>query len=372
MPGKESSHPSAEAATLGIDRIVADPGLDGSPLVRRVRDRLPRVPFRVLGEGEPPPGGGALYLKRYLGRFLRFCPGTHAYNCCGYRIVHIGESCPLDCSYCVLKAYFRDSALKVWANQEDLFRELEEELGSHPDRLYRAGTGEFTDSLALEGVTGYTRDLLSFLAGFPNICLELKTKTADLSWMDAARRPDRVLPAWSLNAPEVVEGQEGGVAGLEARLSAARECARRGFRVCLHFDPVIYYPGWQRGYAEAADMIFDYLRPRDIAYLSLGSFRGMPELKRSIARNRPDSASLFHGEFVRGLDGKMRLLRPLRVRQLSFLAGRLRRRGLEDQLYLCMESDEVWRSVLGRTPGEMGGLARHLLQRAFGPDLVAQ
>jgi spore photoproduct lyase len=98
----------------------------------------------------------------------------------------------------------------------------------------------------------------------------------------------------------------------------------------------------------------------------------MPELKRSIARNRPDSASLFHGEFVRGLDGKMRLLRPLRVRQLSFLAGRLRRRGLEDQLYLCMESDEVWRSVLGRTPGEMGGLARHLLQRAFGPDLVAQ
>jgi spore photoproduct lyase len=359
---------------LGVERIVADPGLSGAPLVRRVRRRLPHASFRVLAEDEEPPassGGGVLHLKRYLGRFLRFCPGTSAYNCCGYRILHIGENCPLACSYCVLKTYFRDGALKVWANQEDLFRELEKELRARPERLYRAGTGEFTDSLALEGVTGYTRDLLSFLSHYPNVCLELKTKTADLSWIDAAHRPDRVLPAWSLNAPDVVSGEERGTAGLEQRLSAARECARNGFRICLHFDPVIYYPGWERGYARAADMIFDYLRPKDIAYLSLGSFRGMPELKGYIARNWPQSGYIHYGEFVRGLDGKMRLVRPLRARQLSFLAGRLRRFGLDEQLYLCMESDEVWRSVLGRTPGEMGGLARHLLRRTFGPDLVA-
>ena len=354
----------------GISRIVMDEAVAHTPIARRVRDKLPHLTPETLADGESLTPGldreDILYLKRYKGRFLRHCPGTSHYRCCGYQIIHIGENCPLRCSYCILQAYFQDRVLKVWANQDDLWAELERAFESAPGRRYRVGTGEFTDSLVLEALTGYSRDLVGFLGRFPQVCLELKSKVVDLSWMDAVRDPSRVLPAWSMNAPFIVEREEQGqCAGLEERLAAARRCAEAGFRVCLHFDPVIHFPGWQEGYARTVEMIFDHLRPENIAYVSMGSFRHMPDLKRCISENFPQS-SYIYGEFVTGIDGKQRLLRPLRVEQLSFLADRLKGGGLDRQLYLCMESDEVWRAVLGRTPEDLGGLYRHLMARAFG------
>lgn len=353
-----------------IEAIVADAAVAATPLARRVRERLPGLPFRVLGEGEKPGAAGPgqlLYLKYYRGRFFKFCPGTSHYRCCAYRIAHIGENCPLSCTYCILQVYFQDRVLKVWANQEDLFGELGRIAAAAPGKRFRVGTGEFTDSLALEAVTGMSRDLVDFLGSCDNVCLELKSKVVDLSWMEAVRRPDRVLPAWSLNSPQVHAAQERGTASLEDRLAAARECAGLGFRVCLHFDPVILHPGWEAGYARTVEMLFDYLRPEQLAYLSLGSFRSMPRLFEIIAQSHPQ-ATYIHDEYVPGLDGKLRLLRPLRVRQLRYLAGLLQAGGLRRQLYLCMESDQVWQAVLGTTPGRLGGLGRLLMDRAFGTD----
>lgn len=354
----------------GISRVVVDEAVLDTPIARRVREKLPHLHPEILAEGQTLTPGLArediLYLKQYRGRFLRHCPGTSHYRCCGYQIIHIGENCPLRCSYCILQAYFQDRVLKVWANQDDLWTELDQAFAAHPGRRYRVGTGEFTDSLVLEALTGFSRDLVAFLGRYPQVCLELKSKVVDLSWMDAVRDPSRVLPAWSMNAPFIVDQEEQGeCASLEERLIAARTCAQAGFRVCLHFDPVIHFPGWQDGYARTVEMIFDHLRPSQIAYVSMGSFRHMPDLKRCISENFPQSAYIY-GEFVTGVDGKQRLLRPLRVEQLRFLAGKLQNGGLDRQLYLCMESDEVWRAVLGRTPDELGGLYRHLMVQAFG------
>lgn len=353
----------------GISKVVVDAEVASSPLALRVKERLSHVPWVELPEGQPMALGldreDILYLKHYKGRFLRFCPGTSHYRCCGYQIIHIGENCPLRCSYCILQAYFQDRVLKVWANQDDLWAELDRAFSAEPGRRYRVGTGEFTDSLVLEALTGYSRDLVGFLNAYPQVCLELKSKVVDLSWMDAVGNPARVLPAWSMNAPKIVAREEqGACAGLEERLAAARTCAQAGFRVCLHFDPIIHFPGWREGYAQTVEMIFDYLRPENIAYLSMGSFRHMPDLKRAIAENFPDS-HYIHGEFITGLDSKQRLLRPLRVEQFRFLADALRRGGLDRQIYLCMESDEVWQAVLGRTPKDLGGLYRHLMDLAF-------
>ena len=354
-----------------LREVLVDPAVADTAMAHRVRQRLPSVPWTVLERDgalpERPVGQQTVYLKHYKGRFLRFCPGTRAYRCCGYRIVHIGENCPLSCTYCILQAYFQDRVLKVWANQEDLYTELDRAFTANPDRRYRLGTGEFTDSLALEPLTGYSRDLISFLGRYPHVCLELKSKVIDLSWMDAVRDPRRVLPAWSLNTPAIHARQEEQTASLEERLQAARECANHGFRVCLHFDPVIRYPGWETGYDRIVDMIFEYLRPADIAYMSLGSFRCMPELKTIISRDHPQ-ARYIYDEFITGTDDKLRLLRPLRVEQFRRIVRRLQARGLGEQLYFCMESDTVWRQVFGYTPRELGGLHNHLLRRSFGQE----
>ena len=113
-------------------------------------------------------------------------------------------------------------------------------------------------------------------------------------------------------------------------------------------------------------MIFDHLRPEEIAYVSMGSFRHMPDLKRCISENFPES-SYIYGEFVTGLDGKQRLLRPLRVEQLRFLAEKLRNGGLDQP---ALHVHGIGRSLEGRAgthpPADLGGLYRHLMIQAFG------
>jgi spore photoproduct lyase len=168
-----------------------------------------------------------------------------------------------------------------------------------------------------------------------------------------------------VNSPDIVQAEEKGASTLEERLAAARFCADQGFRVCLHFDPIIHYPGWEKGYSRTVEMILDYLRPANIAYISLGSFRFMPGLKNMIIRNHPGSDYIYN-EFITGLDGKTRLLVPLRLEQFRLIAGKLRSAGITRQLYFCMESDLVWKEVLGYTPSDLGGLARHLLNLSFG------
>ncbi len=371
---KSASHAQAESPELpaylqAIQRIYVDEAVTETPLARRVRKALPRLPLKVVTPDQTldsiPGDGTTLYLKDYKGAFLRFCPGTRYYRCCGYRIIHIGENCPLRCSYCILQAYFQDPVLKVWANQDDLWRELDMAFGHDVHKRFRVGTGEYTDSLVLEPLTGYSRDLVTFLKEYDNVCLELKSKVVDLSWMDAVTRNDRVLPAWSLNTPYIASHEElGQSASLEERLQAAHTCVQQGFRVCLHFDPIIRYTGWQKGYAEIIDMIFDYVRPEDIAYMSLGSFRCMPELKTVIERDFP-ATTFIYDEFIPGIDGKQRLVRSLRVEQFQYIVDLLRAKGMGRQLYFCMESDTIWQEVFGYTVKDVGGLSNHLLTRAF-------
>lgn len=355
--------PPWDITLLAVDAAVAD-----TTMAARAAAALPGATRVILAPDdalpEAPAGGRALHIKAHKGRFLRPCPATRHYRCCGYQIIHIGENCPMDCSYCILRAYFRDRTLTAFANTEAMFAELGQTFGRDRSRLFRVGTGQFADSLALEPITGHTREILGFLKGFDNVILELKSKTADLSWLAADPRPDRVLPAWSLNAPDIVAGQERDTASLEERLAAARTCVAAGFRVCLHFDPICYYPGWQAGYAATIDMIFDYLRPDDIAYMSLGSFRCLPELPGRLLAEGRELPLYMLGEFTLGADGKKRLLRPLRVRQFRFMAARLARHGFTNGLYFCMESDEVWRAVFGRTARDLGGLYAHLLDAA--------
>lgn len=396
--------PERPDAPWDIRAVAVDAAVAGSAMAARVRRRLPRVPFAVTGSPDAPasvthdapaslpkgapaslpkdapasgPGSGlsggpappqapgrVLRLAAHKGRFLRPCPGAKSYRCCGYRIVHIGEGCPMDCTYCILKAYLRTDDLTVFANTPAMFAELGEIFGRDRSRRFRVGTGEFADSLALEAITGHTAELLEFLRPYDNVVLELKTKTDDLSWMAAEPRPDRALAAFSVNAPAIVAAQERGAPPLSARLAAAREAARAGFGVCLHFDPIVPHPGWEQGYAATVDMIASFLRPRDIVYVSLGSLRFLPDLPAGLAA-RGILPDYYINEFVTDLDGKRRLARPLRVRQFRHVAGLLHKYGLAGKLYLCMESDEVWKAVFGAAPGGPGGLAGRLLEQAF-------
>jgi len=354
-------------AALYIDAQVAD-----RPDTLGIRRRL-GVPAKMVANAEDvyadvaaaedPIGNGkqVLFLTRNKGAFLKDCPGTRHYTCCGYRILHIGSYCSMDCSYCILQAYFHPPVLQYYVNHEDMVRELEHCL-SEPG-IKRIGTGEFTDSLIWEPWTDLSRTLALRFACQDRAVLELKTKTVNISsLLDLGHRRKTIL-AWSLNTERVIRSEERGTASLNARLRAAAQAAQAGYPIAFHFDPVVITDGCEEDYRQVVKRLFAAVPPEQIVWISLGAFRFMPDLKPVIQRRFPDSR-IVYGEFIAGLDGKARYFKPLRMKVLRSLAQAILSQAPQTCVYMCMEDDEVWRHALGFSPAERGGLARMLDEAA--------
>jgi spore photoproduct lyase len=339
------------------EKIIVEEQVLGSPLVTALKNRLPSSSFQVVQRVperrvyEPD----LLEVVAFRGRLLKSCPGTRHYFCCGYRILHVGMQCSLGCTYCILQAYLNQPNLRLFGNIGEILQTLSEELQSHPNRLYRIGTGEFTDSLLLDPWSRLSRQLVPFFAHQPNAVLELKTKTDCIESLADLDHGGRTIVAWSLNAEAIMRGEESHAASLQERLDAARQCAEWGYRLAFHFDPMIEHEGWREGYGEVIDRLFAAVDPRQVIWVSLGALRFMPELKPIIASRHPASR-ILSGEFIRGLDGKMRYFRDIRVELYRFMVDRFRKIDPSLCVYLCMEGRDIWGDAFGFSPDERGGL----------------
>lgn len=330
------------------------------------------LPWKIVADRERPnsladafsenlsKGKRQLYLCHNRGVFFKPCPGTREYQCCDYQVLNTGTNCPIDCVYCILQAYLNTPWLTFYVNIEQLFRELTTGLSRKSVQFFRVGTGEFTDSLAIDRVTGLSRRLVPFFAQYDNAVLELKTKSGVVDNLAKLDHNGRTVVAWSLNSSFIMKKQEIRSATLEERLIAARQCAEWGYRLAFHFDPIIEHSGWQEGYSTTINRLFEIVPPEAIVWISLGALRFLPSLKEIGVKRFPGSKIFFH-EFIQGLDGKSRYFRPNRVELYKHLYDQLKAKVSPDTcIYFCMESEEIWREVMGYTPAAKGGLAQML------------
>lgn len=309
-------------------------------------------------------GKRALLLTINKGAFVKKCPGTKNYICCGYQILHLASQCDLDCSYCILQSYFNNPLITLFTNMDDMFSELHSKLLNDAERTWRIGTGEFSDSLTFDPFTKISEDLIPFFCEHENAILELKTKTANIENLLRFNVNGRIVIGWSLNTAPVVKNEERFAAPIKHRLEAARMCAEKEYKIAFHFDPLFYYPGWEKDYKRTVDRLMKAVPHEKIAWISLGCFRFMSPLKKTIMERFPASEYIFD-EFFPGFDGKMRYLKPLRIHMYTHLVKCLHRYNPNVFVYLCMESAEVWNHVFGYTPKKFGSLARALDKRVF-------
>ncbi len=228
--------------------------------------------------------------------------------------------------------------------------------------IRRIGTGEFTDSLIWESIDPISEKLIHKFAAQEQTILEIKSKSVHINHLLGLAHNRKTIMAWSLNTESVVAGQERGTSSLDARLRAASRCQAHGYPLAFHFDPLIIYPGCENDYLAVLDRLFNTVDPSGIVWISLGSFRFMPDLKPIIESRFPVS-KIIYGEFIKGMDGKMRYFKPLRMRLYKRLAAYIQRHAPAVTAYFCMEDDEAWEHAFGFTPAEKGGLPA-MLDRA--------
>ncbi len=324
------------------------------------------LPLRIIRENEIPDISGQypdnlnrgkrnLFLKKNRGHFFKPCPATREYRCCDYQVLNIGMGCPIDCVYCILQAYLNTPWTSFFVNIEDMFAELDLALNGE-GYFFRIGTGEFTDSLALDSLTGLSRYLVPYMKDKKQAVLELKTKSAVIENLKGLEHGGRTIVSWSLNSPIVMAAEEIRAATLEQRLQAATRCADWGYRLAFHFDPIIYHDNWRQGYLQTIKTLFERVPADKIVWISLGGLRYLPSLKEIAALRSPRS-DFFYEEFVDGLDGKSRYFRSLRVEMYKVIVDQLAKYvSATTCVYFCMENDAIWREVFGFTPEERGGL----------------
>ena len=189
---KKIYHNSPYDPAQYIRYIFVHESCQDHPYTREILERAEHIPHTIIPDDKVPDitespyplnltdGKHTLLLSENRGHFFKPCPGTKEYRCCDYQVLNIGMNCPMDCVYCILQAYLNNPWISFFVNIEDLFEELELAL-TKTDQFWRIGTGEFTDSMALDTLTGLSKKLVPFMQDKKRGVLELKSKSVAIN-----------------------------------------------------------------------------------------------------------------------------------------------------------------------------------------------
>lgn len=247
----------------------------------------------------------------------------HAYNCI------------YECTYCYLQGYFDSPDLVFFINHEDIQKDIKHIAASNPNAWFHAG--EFSDSLALSHVTREWDGYFDTFSQLPNNKLELRTKSNNIKNLLQLKSLPNVFISYTLSPQPSAKLHDLKTPSLKLRLEAMQQLSLAGHPLGIHLDPMIYGPNFLREYTEMIELLFSYITPADIHYVSLGTVRFTKDVYRATQQNYPTS-TIHHQKFAPTFDQKLRYPKPLRFWMMGHVQELLLKHDLaKDKIYWCME-----------------------------------
>jgi spore photoproduct lyase len=302
-------------------------------------------------------GKKKLHIQGKYGESLHYCSSmSDRYICCATHVLRSISNCPYNCTYCFLQNYLNDGTIKVVADIPALINDVKKAISSEPWRFFRIGTWELGDSLALESILGTAGELVTAFANIPEAILDFRTKSDCVDSILNLKHNGRTVVSWTMNPQKIIDMEELGTASLNARIAALKKVAKAGYKVAIHFDPMIYIKNFKEEYDDLVRTIFKNISPDIVTWISMGVLRFNPEMKKQVEQNYPGS-KITSAEMISGDDGKVRYVKPLRLEMLSSLYKSIKRyAGDGPYVYLCMERKDIWQRVMGYSPDSIGDL----------------
>lgn len=197
------------------------------------------------------------------------------------------RNCIFDCEYCYLKGMYPSGNMVIFINIEDTFKELQDML---KDKSIYLCVSYDTDLLAMEKVTGFVKEWIDFTKEHPNLTIEVRTKSGDLSFFKENAAVKNVIYAFTISPDLVVQKYEHNTASMESRIKAASYAKSLGHNIRLCFDPMIYVPDWKRHYEDMIDRCFACIDKDSLLDVSVGSFRISQDYLKKMRRDMPESS----------------------------------------------------------------------------------
>lgn len=262
--------------------------------------------------------------------------------CCNLQTLDAVDNCGYGCSYCSIQSFFDGKQISFDKGFGAKLKELVLDAG----KTYHIGTGQSSDSLMWGNSHGVLDALIDFARANPNVILELKTKSANVSHLLRTDAPKNILCTWSLNTPTLIRYEEHGTAALEKRLNAARKVADAGFLVGFHFHPIVHYDNWQRDYGFVVEQVGSMFEADEVALVSLGTLTYIKSVIREI-RKRAIPSQILKMPMVDS-DGKLSYPDEIKRALFSHVYESFADNWKSDVFfYLCMENRRLWKPVFG-------------------------
>lgn len=324
-------------------------------VAQRVYELFPAEKIQIVDDKPPLKDSGELsvesfekskknlFITPHKGLFFKRCPGAKkGLACCNYFVLNLGLQCNMDCSYCYLQSFINTPYSIIYSNIDQALKELDEIYSEHSESSVRIGTGEVIDSLSLDPLTLFSRDLISFFKDKPKWRLEFKTKSDFVDQFLDCEHSGNVIASWSLNPQPIIEAEEHRTASLVQRLEAAQKCLDKGFQIAFHVDPVIWHPDWKENYSDLVREICNRFSPKDLPYISLGALRFQPEQKDFMRERFGMNSLVNRAEMFKSAGGKMRYDQRLREEMFKFIIDQFKQHDPQWKIFLCMETPESW------------------------------
>jgi len=284
----------------------------------------------------------SLFIAQKKGQLVKAAPA--AYGTIGqahYYFIH-AYNCIYECQYCYLQGYFNTPDLVLFVNHEDIIEEikltLEKNLAIDPHNSIWFHAGEFSDSLALNHLTGELPLYFDFFSKNPKAILELRTKSTNIKPILSLEPTSNIILSFSLSPEEVSKSIDLKTPSLLHRLKAMQQLHEKGFQLAVHFDPIIYSPEFNNHYKILIDQLSQRVPLASLSYVSIGVARYTKDVYREVENNYPDSP-LHKVPLYSSFNGMLRYSRPLRGWMLGNIQETLINNGLEkSKIYWCMES----------------------------------
>jgi len=277
--------------------------------------------------------------KLGLGRCPVASPRT---LCCNLQTLDAVDNCGYGCSYCSIQSFFDGKQISF----DPGFAEKLKQLELDPDKTYHIGTGQSSDSLMWGNSHGVLDAVIEFARNHPNVILELKTKSANVSHLLRSNAPKNILCTWSLNTPTLIQHEEHGTASLEKRLAAAQKVADAGYVVGFHFHPIIHYHGWENDYRHIVEQLSARFSPQQVALVSMGTLTYIKSVMREI-RKRAIPSQILKMPMV-DADGKQSYPDEIKLELFRHVYNCFPAEWKQQVFYyLCMENQRFWKPVFG-------------------------
>ena len=260
--------------------------------------------------------------------------------------------CPYGCSYCYLagtQGVRFSPTVKVFLNLPEILAEINRvarQLGE-PTAFY---LGKLQDALALDPLTGYSRQIIPFFADHPTARLTMLTKSTNVDNLLNLDHQGHAILSWTLNATAIIETFETNTPSLGKRIEAIQAAAEAGYPVRAVVMPIIPISGWEQIYEE---FLTDLLSRVPLQRITLGSICSYPQAmrltERRLGRDNPISTRLDQGRIS---DGRARFPRGLREEVYRHLLQTIREYDADLEIGLCLEEPSMFDSLaMGQSMG---------------------